>query len=61
MAAARRDPGLHERLSALAPEEGLGVVVELATEPGFPISAEGLRRAFVIDWGLRRARYLRDS
>jgi hypothetical protein len=61
LAAARRDPALQERLAGLQPEAGLGPVVLLAGEAGFPLSIEDLRAAFVHDWGLRRARYLRDE
>ncbi|HET6864624.1 MAG TPA: Nif11-like leader peptide family natural product precursor [Solirubrobacteraceae bacterium] len=61
IAAVRTDPQLRARLAALAPGAGLEPVVALAREAGFSISAEDLRRGFTADWGLRRARYLREA
>jgi predicted ribosomally synthesized peptide with nif11-like leader len=58
--AARRDPALRERLAARASQD-LAAVVAVAGEAGFSISAEDVRAAFALDWGLRRARYLRDE
>ena len=61
LAAARTDPLLRERVAALAPEAGLGPVIELAAESGFEIAPEDLRAAFTHDWAFRRARYLREQ
>jgi predicted ribosomally synthesized peptide with nif11-like leader len=61
IAAIRTDPQLRERLAALAPAAGLEPVVALARDAGFNLSVEDLRRGFVADWGLRRARYLRQA
>ena len=61
LAALRRDPALHEALASVATEEGLTGVIRLAAEVGYVFSAEDLRQAFTIDWGMRRARYLRDE
>ena len=58
--AARRDPALRERLAAREGRD-LAAVVEVAGEAGFAITAEDLRAAFGVDWGMRRARYLRDG
>ena len=60
LAAVRRDQSLRERLARLDPDAGLGPVVALAAEAGFGLSAEELRAAFVYDWGLRRAHYVRE-
>ncbi len=59
IAAARRDPALHERLAAQE-KQGLDAVAKVAGEAGFALSAEALRAAFALDWGLRRARYLSE-
>jgi hypothetical protein len=61
LAAARQDPALHDRLAGIEPEAGLGPVVLVAAEAGFSVSIDDLRAAFVHDWGMRRARYLRDE
>jgi predicted ribosomally synthesized peptide with nif11-like leader len=61
IAAVRNDAELRARVAALAPAAGLEPVVALAREAGFAISAEDLRRGFTADWGLRRARYLREA
>ena len=61
IAAIRSDAQLRERLAALRPAAGLEPVVALAREAGFTLSVEDLRRGFAVDWGLRRARYLRDA
>ncbi len=60
LAAARRDSALRERLAAQKPQ-GLAAVVQSARQAGFVVSAEDLRAAFAVDWGMRRARYLRDD
>ncbi len=60
IAAAREDSALHDSLVEAASDGRLEVVVELAAEAGFPIGIDDLRAAFALDWGLRRARYLRD-
>jgi len=61
IAKARTDPRLRERLAALDPAAGLGPVAAVAREAGFALGVDDLRRGFVVDWGLRRARYLRDA
>jgi hypothetical protein len=61
LAAARRDPELRERLAALEPEAGLRPVLRLAAAAGYSLSSGDLRAAFLFDWGLRRARYLRED
>lgn len=60
LAAVRRDQGLREQLESLDPDAGLRPVVAVAAEAGFAVSAEELRAAFVCDWGLRQAHYLRE-
>jgi predicted ribosomally synthesized peptide with nif11-like leader len=60
LAAARRDSALRERLAAQEPKD-LVAVVQAARQAGFGVSAEDLRAAFAVDWGMRRARYLRDD
>lgn len=57
--AARRDTALRERLAARDGRDLAGVV-EVAGGAGFAINADDLRAAFAVDWGLRRARYLRE-
>jgi hypothetical protein len=61
IAAVRADARLRARVAALAPAAGLDPVVAVAREAGFMISVEDLRRGFTADWGLRRARYLREA
>jgi predicted ribosomally synthesized peptide with nif11-like leader len=60
IAAVRRDSTLRERLAQQEPE-ALAAVVQTAREAGFAVTAEDLRAAFAVDWGMRRARYLRDD
>jgi hypothetical protein len=60
LAAARRDSASRERLAAQEPKD-LAAVVQAAQQAGFAVSAEDLRAAFAVDWGMRRARYLRDD
>lgn len=55
LAAARRDPVLRERLTALEPEAGFAELLPIAQTAGFPLTAEDLHAAFVHDWCLRRA------
>jgi predicted ribosomally synthesized peptide with nif11-like leader len=61
IAAVRSDPQLRARVAAVPPAAGLEAVVALAREAGFAITVEDLRRGFTADWGLRRARYLREA
>lgn len=61
ISAVRTDPQLRARVAALEPAAGLEPVVAVAREAGFSLSVEDLRRGFAVDWGLRRARYLRDA
>lgn len=61
ISAVRTDPQLHARVDALEPAAGLEPVVAVAREAGFSLSVEDLRRGFVVDWGLRRARYRRAA
>lgn len=61
IATLRADARLRERLTALQPAAGLEPVVALAREAGFTLGLEDLRRGFAVDWGLRRARYLRET
>jgi hypothetical protein len=60
IAAVRTDAQLRARVAALPPAAGLEPVIALAREVGFTMSVEDLRRGFEVDWGLRRARYLRE-
>jgi hypothetical protein len=61
LAAVRRDPELRARLSSLELDAGLEPVLRFAAEAGYPLSSDDLRAAFLFDWGLRRARYLRED
>jgi predicted ribosomally synthesized peptide with nif11-like leader len=51
------DAALAARVDELDPEDGLVPLVAIAAEAGFTVSAEDLRRAYRLDWNLRRARY----
>jgi predicted ribosomally synthesized peptide with nif11-like leader len=53
----REDAALAARVEQLDPADGLAPLVEIAADAGFTVSAEDLRRAYRIDWNLRRARY----
>ena len=61
IAAVRADAQLRESLAALQPAAGLEPVVAVARKAGFTLTVEDLRRGFAVDWGMRRARYLRDA
>jgi Nif11 domain len=61
IAAVRRDPALRQSVATRGSTEGLGAVLAIAAKAGFPIEVEDLRTAFSMDWGLRRALYLRDD
>jgi len=61
LGAARSDPALRERLSQLAPDEGLEGLQRLAVDAGYRLSADDLRAAHAQDWGLRRMRYARET
>ena len=52
---------MRDSVSAAASEAGLEGAVQAAAEAGYAISAAELREAFAIDWGMRRARHLRDG
>jgi hypothetical protein len=58
IAAARRDSVLREHLAEQEPQD-LATVVQAARQAGFAVSAEDVRAAFALDWGMRRARYRR--
>jgi Nif11 domain len=60
LAAIRQDPTLRESVAEVVSDGGLDAVVDVAAEAGFPVDVDDLRDAFKIDWGMRRARYLRD-
>jgi predicted ribosomally synthesized peptide with nif11-like leader len=51
------DESLAARVEELDPEDGLEPLLAIAADAGFTISAEDLRRAYRLDWNLRRARY----
>jgi hypothetical protein len=53
----REDAPLAARVDQLDPADGLVPLVEVAADAGFAVSAEDLRRAYRLDWNLRRARY----
>lgn len=53
----REDEALGARVDQLDPADGLEPLVAIAADAGFTVSAEALRRAYRLDWNLRRARY----
>jgi predicted ribosomally synthesized peptide with nif11-like leader len=53
----REDSELAARVDELDPAEGLEPLVAIAADAGFTVSVEDLRRAYRLDWNLRRARY----
>lgn len=57
----REDAALAARVDELDPADGLVPLVAVAADAGFTVSAEDLRRAYRLDWNLRRARYWRAS
>lgn len=61
ISAVRTDAQLRARIAALEPAAGLEPVIAVAREAGFELTVEDLRRGFAVDWGLRRAHYLRDA
>jgi len=53
----RDDSAVADRVAQIDPDDGLDPVLSLAASVGFTLSAEDLRRAYRLDWNLRRARY----
>jgi hypothetical protein len=53
----REDPALAAQAEQIVADDGLGPVLTLAARTGLRFSAEDLRRAYRVDWHLRRARY----
>jgi predicted ribosomally synthesized peptide with nif11-like leader len=51
------DGALAARVDELDPADGLEPLVAIAADAGFTVSAEDMRRAYRLDWNLRRARY----
>jgi hypothetical protein len=61
IAAIREDQALRDAVTqAVTAEAGLGAILDVAARSGYAIGADDLRAAFAIDWGLRRAFYLRE-
>lgn len=53
IAAIRSRPDLAARLTALGPEATLDEIASIATESGFAVTADDLRRAHPHDWAMR--------
>lgn len=55
---AERDPGLREQIAHHAENTRLEHLLEIGAGAGCKFTADELRRAFVMDWDIRRRYYM---